>query len=104
MRMIARHESALITRLEQVADVGVCYISRNELRYWYDAQRIGINVWRDIDEKWNEIIISIDKNLEESDKGCPLFCAETEGGYTFIWGNGLTTSKTAWFDSLKNWI
>ena len=102
MRIIARHEANLMNRLDQVADVGFTHITKNELRAWYDAQRIGVNVWRDILEKWTEVIQSIDKHLEQEEKGCPIFCAETEGGYTFIWGQGLT-AKASWFQNLKDW-
>ena len=102
MRIIARHEANLQNRLDQVADLGFVHITKNELLLWYDAQRVGVNIWRDIHGKWVDLVQSIDKHLTAEEKGSPLFCAETEGGFTFIWGQGLS-AKASWFVDLKDW-
>lgn len=103
MRIISRHEALLMNRLDQVTDIGCAHITKNELKAWYDAERIGISVWRDINEKWIELVQSIDKRLAPEDKNSPLFCGQTENGYTFIWGRGLQSNKKAFFQDLKDW-
>ena len=95
--MIPRHANELLSRLEDVANVGCTVINRNLLLHWYGQERLTVGIWRDIQEKWNEV-------LDQSalpDKKVRLLAAEGDGYLTFIWGDGLTTDET-WFKVVSN--
>lgn len=49
------HEENLTRRLETVMDIGMVFIYWSELRRWYDAQRISITTYRDIEKRWEEL-------------------------------------------------
>jgi hypothetical protein len=94
--MIPRHANELLARLEDVANVGCSVVNRNLLVHWYGQERLTVGIWRDIEEKWREV-------LEEStlpNKNVPLLAAEGDGFVTFIWGDGLTTDDT-WFRNVS---
>ncbi len=82
--MLNRHANQLHAALERVADIGVAEIRKNDLLRWYSQERLTINIWRDIDEKWQE--------YDE----CPLFAAEADGVMVFVYAKGLKSSPDAW--------
>lgn len=54
--MERRHEEELIARLERAYLDGYSFVSWSELYYWYDVQKIASKTWRDLHEKWNEVV------------------------------------------------
>jgi len=89
--MQTRHVNSLMEVLEDVRDVGFSEIRKSALRAWYSRERITKPVWRDIQEKWEEV----------SDD--PLFIGELEGSYALIIGAGLEASANAWYQPLIRW-
>ncbi len=53
--MIKRHDNTLTSRLENIAVAGCAHILWAELYLWYDAQRITIAIYRDLEARWQEI-------------------------------------------------
>lgn len=89
--MQTRHLSSLMEILDAVKDVGFGEIRKSALRAWYSRERITKPVWRDLQEKWQEI----------SDD--PLFIGELEGSYALIFGAGLSAAEDAWYQPLVRW-
>lgn len=50
-----RHQDILTARLEDAFLNGTSHITWNELYYWYDAQRITVGIYRDLEERWQAI-------------------------------------------------
>jgi hypothetical protein len=83
--------------LEETADVGCSVIRRNLLLHWYGQQRLTVGIWRDILEKWTEVL---EQSVVEN-KSTPLLAAEGDGIVTLIFGQGLTSDGT-WFKNVKD--
>ena len=96
--MIPRHANELLSRLEDVVNVGCSVVSRNLLLRWYGHERLTVGIWRDIEEKWHEVLEQVSTS---PNKKIPLFAGEGDGTVTFIWGEGLTTTDDAWFKSVS---
>jgi hypothetical protein len=78
--MLKRHADQVWARLDQLYANGTTSISRGELYHWYNTQRINKAPWRDIMERWQELLES--KNEDFVD----LLVAEIEGGsYAFFY-------------------
>jgi hypothetical protein len=92
--MLTRHLNELMARLERVADIGCAEIRKNELPYWYGQERTTVNIWRDIDDKWNELM----ETLKEKSS---LLVGESDGVWVLVWGEGLTTSDTSWLKDIR---
>jgi hypothetical protein len=45
-----------MTRLERCLDIGCAEVGRNELLRWYGQERVTVGIWRDIAERWKEIL------------------------------------------------
>ena len=95
--MLPRHANELLSRLERVADIGCAEVRNGELLWWYDQDRLTIGIWRDIEEKWQEVL----EKCGEQDRDTPLLVAEAHGLWVFIWGQGLTTSQKSWFQDIR---
>jgi hypothetical protein len=52
--MQKRHEDTLTARMEKIWGYGWVFIFWWELYTWYDVQRIGKNVWRDLRDRFLE--------------------------------------------------
>lgn len=96
--MIGRHLNELLLRLESVTSLGYAHILKDELLRWYNQDRTSIGIWRDLQSKWEEIL----QDWDDDERHCPLLVGETDGGFTFIWGNGLSTSPSAWFQDVRD--
>ena len=94
--MLTRHTNELLFRLETAADIGCCTIRKAELLTWYDQDRVTVSIWRDLQDKWQEIL----EAAEESE--VPLLVGESEGVYAFVWGEGLipSASRDPWFKNV----
>lgn len=93
MRTNPRHMNELLNRLESVCHVGFCKIYKNELLLWYDQDRLTVNIWRDVEEKWAEIAKE------------PLFVAGVSDNadcLIFIWGEGLSDSDKSWYKNITH--
>lgn len=53
--MQKRHDELLTTRLEEVYDAGVAFISWNELYRWYDTLKIAAGTLRDLSQRWDDL-------------------------------------------------
>ena len=89
--MLSRHTNELYRRLERIADIGVVEIRKTELLLWYDQERVTVNIWRDLEDKWNEV-----------DPGVSLLVGEAEGVWTFAYGKGMTCSEDSWFKTVHS--
>ena len=70
--MLRRHQDSLSARLEQLAAKGWVWIESYELRSWYEMERIGKSVWRDIRDQYDEIT---------SQEGAKISVVENESGF-----------------------
>ena len=59
--MIKRHEDALMQCLEEIADNGFAQIEWVKLYRWYGMQRLGKSVWRDLRDRFTEIVAGGDE-------------------------------------------
>ncbi|MBB4230068.1 hypothetical protein [Rhizobium mongolense] len=87
--MELRHENELMNRLERVEILGCAEILREELKRWYGADRIGVNVWRDLHDRW--------KMIEQRPEMKLLVGGTDSSNWVFIWGEGLATGEASWF-------
>ncbi|MGN6486304.1 MAG: hypothetical protein ACTHLT_00610 [Devosia sp.] len=93
--MLQRHSNELMLRLESVNNIGATEIRRDELKLWYGLdQRITVTVWRDISERWAEIV-------GEENPDLTLLVGDGDGVYILVWGEGLTPSEDAWFKDIR---
>lgn len=89
--MIGRHMNELLSRLEMVEDLGCATVRKGELLRWYGQDRISVNIWRDILDKWEEIA------------DAPLLVggiSVEDDPLVFIWGQGLKDSEQSWFKNI----
>jgi hypothetical protein len=88
-----------MNRLERVTDIGCAEIRNAELLLWYGQQRVTVNIWRDIQSKWEEIL---DSAKQKND--VPLLVGSAPGTWTFIWGEGLVPNprKQPWFKNVQD--
>lgn len=54
--MIKRHEDSLMARIDALAWQGYCEIKWWELRAWYGMERLTKNVWKDIVDRFDELM------------------------------------------------
>ena len=76
--MIKRHEDQLWARLDALYANGTTYISWGELYHWYGIKRIAKAPWRDIHERWQQLL------EEKEEKFTDPQVAETPGGITLF--------------------
>lgn len=98
--MALRHENALLSRLESVIDKGYTNISATELLIWYNQERLTVNIWRDIADKWYNVLETT-AHLRVDAKITPLLIANRSVDYVLIWGYGLTCSDESWFKDIR---
>jgi hypothetical protein len=79
MPVSKRYDDALMERIDAVAWKGFSFIEWWELNAWYDAQRIGRKVWRDIKERFDEAV-----DGDENAKDIELWIYEAESGIMLI--------------------
>jgi hypothetical protein len=77
--------------------VGCATIRKTELLVWFDQQRVTVNIWRDLQEKWAEILETKGKKPD-----IPLLVGDAEGMWTFVWGEGLTVTADSWFKDIRD--
>ncbi|MBS4047288.1 MAG: hypothetical protein KG075_13165 [Alphaproteobacteria bacterium] len=97
--MQQRHINEIMLRLEQLSDTGAATIRTTELMNWYGQVRITVGIWRDLLAKWEELL-----ERWGEDKDMPLLVSATYHGdtYIFIWGEGLTLTKDAWLEDIRD--
>jgi hypothetical protein len=95
--MLARHSIELLSKLERVADIGCAEITNNQLLLWYDQERITVGIWRDIHDKWMEVL-----EAHGEDTDLPLLAGEADGVWVFAWGEGLVESPKSWFKEVSS--
>lgn len=95
--MLSRHANELMYRLEQVVDIGCATVRKHELLVWFDQERVTVNIWRDIQEKWSEIL-----ETQEEKPDIPLLVGDADGVWTFVWGEGLMVSADSWFRDVRS--
>jgi len=88
--MLIRHKYELSSRLERVIDIGAVEIRNEELLRWYDQQRVTKNIWRDMQDRW-----------EELEQEAPLLAGSYDSGWLLIWGEGLAPGKDAWLQDIR---
>jgi hypothetical protein len=96
--MLPRHAHELMLRLERIGDVGCTEIRKLELPYWYGQERTTKAIWRDIAERWSEL-------LEVWGLKSSLLVGEAEGVWVFVWGEGLRTpdgSRSSWLKDVND--
>lgn len=94
--MFKHHEYELMNRLERVHTVGTTEIRRDELKFWYKMERLGVSVWRDIQDRWEGIVEAHDPELT-------LLVGEGDGDFVFIYGVGLAVTDGSWFKDVRSW-
>lgn len=95
--MLPRHANQLLNSLERVADIGCTEITNNQLLHWYSQERITVGIWRDIQEKWEEILEYIGEDTD-----VPLLVGESDGVWIFAWGEGLKETPESWFKEITS--
>ncbi|MBY3314722.1 hypothetical protein [Rhizobium laguerreae] len=86
------YDYEMLNRLTKVRVHGTAEILKDELKFWYDAQRITVNIWRDLHDRWVAL---------EPKKANKLLLAETAASWILIWGYGLETTTTSWFKDIR---
>lgn len=76
--MIKRHEDEVWSRLDQLYTTGTTFIRTEELYHWYSIKRISKLPWRDLKNRWEQMIEEKDEELSD-----PRI-AEIEGGYALF--------------------
>ena len=88
--MISRHLNDVMGRLESICDRGHGEISKYELARWYGFERKTKKIWKDLQDKWEEV----------SD-GSELMVGDTNDGWVLIYGRGLRGSDNSWFKDIR---
>ena len=73
--MEKRHNDELMHRIDEVANLGVSAIKWWEIRLWYNRERIGKTIWRDLKARFDEA--AEDSNAE-------LWIYESEESVTLV--------------------
>ncbi|MBQ5948553.1 hypothetical protein [Massilia sp. ST3] len=58
--MERRHEDAITSRLEEILTRGAAFISWNELYLWYGQKRLAVGSYRDLSNRWDELVESME--------------------------------------------
>lgn len=90
-KLLARHNASMMAVLELVADFGIATVPKSQVVRWYGQERLSRGIWRDVEEKWRE----------ELDEEAALLVADSDGILLFVYGDGLTSSKDAWFQPVS---
>lgn len=93
--MLQRHANELLARLERVYTFGTVTINKEELKLWYAMDRLGVKAWRDMDDRWREIV------GEDQEETLTLLVGEADGDWILVWGEGLETTERSWFKNVK---
>ncbi|HEY2840382.1 MAG TPA: hypothetical protein VGJ26_14595 [Pirellulales bacterium] len=75
--MLKRHVDQVWSRLDQLYATGTTVITRGEIYNWFAIQRISKTPWRDLRERWQELLD--EKGVQYTD---PLI-AEVDNGASF---------------------
>lgn len=78
--MLKRHEDALAQRIDTVAWKGFSFIEWWELKSWYEKDRIGKGVWRDLYDRFKEIA---------DDNEAELYLYQSDSGVMLLHSDGL---------------
>ena len=98
--MQARHLALLQTRLERVLEIGVAEITNTELATWFDADRIGMNVWRSIHQQWVDLRDNT-KHVQGADKTAKLLVGWANDRWVFVHGQGLKSTDASWLKDIR---
>lgn len=77
--MLKRYEDSLSQRIDSVAWKGFSFIEWWELKSWYNKDRIGKGVWRDLYDRFKEI----------ADDKAELYLYQADSGVMLIHSDGL---------------
>ncbi|MET4629437.1 hypothetical protein ABIB83_006476 [Bradyrhizobium sp. I1.8.5] len=92
IKMLARHANQLLNLLERVADVGCAEVTKVMVLHWYSQERMTVGVWRDLQEKWEEVL-----EQTGNERTIPLLVGDAPGLWVLVWGQGLKeVDETAW--------
>jgi hypothetical protein len=94
--MLPRHSNELLSRLEEVAEVGCGFIRMDLMLLWYGQERFTVGIWRDVQEKWEEVLDQF------GEQKIPLLVGDSKGSWVFVWGEGLTTDSS-WLVDVRDW-
>jgi hypothetical protein len=94
--MLGRHSAELLSRLETVAIDGCVIVSWGQLLMWYGQERVTVGIWRDLLDKWQEVI---EASVMVEDKAVPLFVGRGDANVAFVYGEGVTSDGT-WLEDL----
>jgi len=78
--MLKRHEDALAQRIDTVAWKGFSFIEWWELKSWYEKDRIGKGIWRDLYDRFKEIA---------DDNEAELYLYQSDSGVMLLHSDGL---------------
>lgn len=93
--MLQRHANELMLRLERVKNYGTSHILKEELKLWYGMDRLGVKAWRDLDDRWRDIV------GEDMQEDLTLLVGEADGDWVLAWGEGLVTTEASWFKNVR---
>lgn len=94
--MLARHANQLMNVLERAADVGCAEVTKQMVLHWYSQERMTVGIWRDIQDKWEEIMEHIGRP-----RTLPLLVGDSPGLWVFVWGEGLKANEGAWLKDVS---
>ena len=78
MVMEKRYQDQVWARLDSLYANGTTFISWGEIYHWYDLKRIAKTPWRDLLEKWKELL------LAKKEKFSDVQVAEVRGGVSLF--------------------
>ncbi|MDE2302570.1 MAG: hypothetical protein KGK11_08435 [Sphingomonadales bacterium] len=88
--MLPRHLHSLMSKLEDVVDLGCSIVRKEELKRWFNCLRFSKANWRTIHEYWESI-----------EEDVPLLVGEGDGIFTFAYGRGLVAGEDPWFIDIR---
>jgi hypothetical protein len=81
------YNDLLSSRLETALDAGAALILWNELYRWYEMKKIAVGTWRDLDQRWEEMV------THRGTKPGKLMCVDGPGGLWLFSDNTLRSVK-----------
>lgn len=76
--MIKRHSDQIWARLDQLYADGTTFFGWNEIYHWYGLKKIRKEPYRDIKQKWEELL------NEKSESYADPLVANVPGGFTLF--------------------
>jgi hypothetical protein len=97
--MLPRHSNECLSRLDRAYRTGCAVILWSELLMWYNQDRMSVGIWRDLQEKFEEIK---EYSGEKDDADSRLIVGQTPEFITLVWAHKLKIEEDCWYKELND--